>query len=89
MNEGMNFEVIKTSGLTQEEFAKILRVTRVTVNNWVHNKYPVHRLHADKVKRVLRAVGAAVDAGDFPVKATKRDERALQIKNVLTQHYNH
>lgn len=89
MNEGMNFEVIKTSGLTQEEFAKILRVTRVTVNNWVHSKHPVHRLHADKVKRVLRAVGAAVDAGDFPVKATKRDERALQIKNVLTQHYNH
>lgn len=88
MNEGMNFEVIKTSGLTQEEFAKILRVTRVTVNNWVHSKHPVHRLHADKVKRVLKAVGTAVDAGDFPVKANKRDERALQIKNVLTKHYN-
>lgn len=37
---GLDFSVIERAGLTQSEFAKLVNVTRVTVNHWVNGGTP-------------------------------------------------
>lgn len=36
----LDFSVIERAGLTQSEFAKLVSVTRVTVNHWVNGGTP-------------------------------------------------
>lgn len=44
----LDFSVIEQAGLTQAEFAKLVNVTRVTVNHWVNGGAP-----ANFLKRVV------------------------------------
>lgn len=40
----LDFSVIEQAGLTQTEFAKLVNVTRVTVNHWVNGGTPTNFL---------------------------------------------
>ena len=86
-NTAMHFHVIEQAGLRQAEFGKLVKVSRVTVNNWVRGRGAVDRRHCDKVMRVLAAIQSALDAADFPLsKDLSKAERERQVVTTITTH---
>lgn len=49
MKPSLDFSAIERAGLTQQEFANLVNVTRVTVNHWVNGGMP-----ANFLKKVVR-----------------------------------
>lgn len=83
------FENAKAARLRPDDVAKLLKVSRVTVSLWFNGHTRPHRLLADRVERVLGAVQAAMDSGDFPVPHDiTRRERGLFIQNTINKHLN-
>jgi len=79
------FDVAKgAAGLTPADVAKLLKVSRVTVSLWFNGHSQPHALHANKVQKLLDAIGVAVDAGDLPIPrdASRRDRGDLVRKAV-------
>jgi transcriptional regulator with XRE-family HTH domain len=81
----MNFKLIKQSGLTQQEVADALGVTRITVNNWVTGRCGVNVHLQKKVGTFLAALRSAIDTKDLPVYVDPLT-RSAQITKVLTRH---
>lgn len=61
----LDFSVIERAGLTQSEFAKLVNVTRVTVNHWVNGGTPSNFLKR-VVAGYLGDLQDAVDKGILP-----------------------
>lgn len=70
----MNFDVLTTAGLSQAQFGALVGVTRVTVNTWVKGHFKPRFDLAHNVARALDLIQSAVDAGELPVDATRREE---------------
>ena len=79
----MNFELVKTAGLTQKEFAQLCDVNRATVNLWVAGKMRPHRYLADNVRANLMRIEHAINAGLLPLDAENGD-RETRISKALT-----
>lgn len=81
----MDFGLIKTAGLTQDEFAALCGgVTRSTVSLWVTGRWNPHRLLGNTVQVVLDDLKAAVEAGTLPLgDDVARDDRPEAIKRAL------
>lgn len=69
----MDFEVIELAGLTQQQFADLVGVSRVTVNTWARGHYKPGSLTRKRVKTALDLLKDAVEAGRLPVKDNVRD----------------
>ena len=83
------FETAKAARLRPDDVAKLLKVSRVTVSLWFNGHTRPHRLLADRVGKVLGAVQAAMDAGDFPVPHDiTRRERGLFIQTTIDKYLN-
>lgn len=81
------FETAKRAGLQPNDFAKVLKVSRVTASLWLNGHNQPHRLIRPKVDKLLDAITSAVENGDFPVpKDMSRTERAGYIHGVLARH---
>jgi transcriptional regulator with XRE-family HTH domain len=61
----MDFSAIERAGLTQVEFAKLVNVTRVTVNHWVNGGTPANFLRR-VVAAYLGDLEVAVQRGILP-----------------------
>lgn len=84
MNEFVS--TLKTAKISQEEFAKVCGVSRVTVNSWCKGRGKVHDLLKNKVTVLLRAVKLATDGGDLPMRDVPRSDRGMTLKHIIT-HY--
>lgn len=80
----IDFAPLQSSRITQGEFAKLLKVSRVTVSGWVTNKMGVHEMRKPRVVRLLTVIDQATKDGHFPLRAdVPRANRFDAIKKVL------
>ena len=81
------FQKAREARLTPNDFAKMLKVSRVTASCWLNSRSTPHHLIKGRVAKVLAAVQAALDAGDFPVpyEIPKR-ERYLYVSKTIAKH---
>lgn len=63
----MDFRLLIKAGIRQGEFAKLVGVSRVTVNKWSLYAGGVSPAHADTVERTLNKIEAAIKADDLPL----------------------
>lgn len=81
------FILAREARLTPNDFAKMLRVSRVTASCWFNNRCAPHHLIRHRVERLMGAVQSAMDSGDLPVPyEIPRRERHLYVSRVLNKH---
>jgi DNA-binding XRE family transcriptional regulator len=80
----VDFTVIERSGMTQQQFATIAGVSRVTANQWCRGKVAPNRYIEEKVKALLRHMEFAIKHKYLPLAITvKPKERLARIKAQL------
>lgn len=79
----IDFGPLKASQITQGEFARLLKVSRVTVSGWITNRMGVHEMRKPRVVRLLKVIEQAVADGHFPLRETPRPKRFDAIRSVL------
>lgn len=62
----LDFNTIKAAGISQQEFAELAGVSRVTVNKYVRGINGVGVHMEKKVTRALKIIAAAVKLGKLP-----------------------
>ena len=67
MNVNPSFDVIAEAGMSQADFAKLVQVSRVTVNTWVTGKRAPHASLRARVVKALKLIAAEVAAGRLPI----------------------
>lgn len=70
----MDFEVIDRAGLTQSQFARLVDVSRVTVNTWVKGHYRPSQYVRGRVIRALELIKQAHVEGKLPIRPGIQDE---------------
>lgn len=81
----MNFQFAIKAGLTQVELAKVLGVSRVTVNHWVNGKMNPHRYIRDDVAHKLCLLQMAIEEGLIPARRNNKGPRHDQIERAIQQ----
>jgi transcriptional regulator with XRE-family HTH domain len=61
------FDVVPQSGIRQGELALILKVSRVTVNNWLTGKHKPHALARPSVEKKMQLINTAVEENLLPL----------------------
>jgi DNA-binding XRE family transcriptional regulator len=85
-----DFSVLAKAGLTQDDFAKLVGVSRVSVNMWMRGKVKPHTLVHDKITKLLVSVEYAVDNGFLPLQERlARGERFSARKAALVAALKH
>lgn len=79
----LDFSMVQASGLTQVELAKVLGVSRTTVNLWFNGKMNPHRLHAEHVERRMELLSAALRKNLIPKQTGRRKPRHAEIEKAL------
>lgn len=79
----IDFSPLQVSGITQGEFAKLLKVSRVTVSGWVTQKMGVHEMRKPRVVRLLQVIAQATKDGALPLRDVPRPNRFDAIKKAL------
>jgi len=80
----MDFSLIKKSGITQQEFAELVGVGRVTVNLWVRGKMKPNTEVQATVLWHLDMLDHALENGDLPPPDDLRPRsRGPHIKRAL------
>ena len=67
MDQTIDFTIIKSAGLTQQEFAQLCEVTRTTVNLWVKGGTQPHKCVRRRVATLAAAMSRAVEATLLPL----------------------
>lgn len=82
------FKFVKSkAGLTPTDFSRLLGISRVTASLWFNDRAKPHHLLANKLKKLLDAIRAAVEAGDLPSpEGLTREERSAHITKVMSRH---
>lgn len=81
-----DFSAIAASGVSQQEFAELAGVSRVTVNKYVTGKTAVSRLNAASVKRALAILKVCMKLNSLPGNLPARSRHYTeQRKLVLSQ----
>lgn len=62
----MDFEILKKAGVGQQEFAELVGVSRVSVNNWVRGKNRPSKHLVSKTKQQLAYITVAHRMGLLP-----------------------
>lgn len=85
----LDFSVIEQAGLTQTEFAKLVSVTRVTVNHWVNGGTPTNFLkkvvagYLDDLQIAIRRELLPQGLAHMSPSAGAAEERWEVIENAL------
>jgi DNA-binding XRE family transcriptional regulator len=81
----LDFSVISRAGLTQQEFATIGGVSRVTVNMWVKGRMAPHRFISAKIAALLRHLENAIEHASLPLPVnTPKGDRVVSFKRVIS-----
>lgn len=79
-------ETFKEAGLLPHEVAHVLGISRVTVSMWYNGHTKPHRLHEDKVQKLVDDVKQAVESGALPAPSgVARKDRLTYLKATLLQ----
>lgn len=81
----MDLNMAAESGLTQTELAKVLGVSRVTVNLWLNGKMKPHRYNAHNVQRRLEFLQEVIKRGLIPRANPRRQPRHEAIEAAMAQ----
>jgi transcriptional regulator with XRE-family HTH domain len=81
----LDFMTAQSAGLTQTEIAKVLGVSRVTINLWVNGKMKPHRYHRDSVVEKMALLNAAIEQNLLPKTTSSRKPRHAEIAAALAQ----
>lgn len=75
-------ELREQKHLTQEELAKKINVTKLTISNWENGK---HKIKSDELKEIAKVFGVTIDylVGDVDVNRIKK----LRENNGITQKF--
>lgn len=74
--------------IRQGEFAKLLNISRVTVNQWFNHHHQPHTLLAPKVRNYLDLIQAGIKDGQLPLSPNVGPkDRVLQIKTVIAKQH--
>lgn len=79
----MDFAPLTASRITQGEFAALLKVSRVTVSQWINGTMGVHEMRKPRVQRLLQVLDKATKDEKLPLRDTPRGERLDAIKAIL------
>jgi transcriptional regulator with XRE-family HTH domain len=80
----MDFSVIKKAKLTQQEFADLCCVSRVTVNLWATAKMAPHMYIREEISDIVASLTKAVKDGRLPLPAeTPKEQRLEALQAVL------
>lgn len=75
----MDLSIVTKAGLTKQEFAKLMKVSRTTVHNWFGGA-GVHVQVSERLDKALAVIARAVEAGDLPLPyGVVRAQRAAKI----------
>lgn len=80
----LNWGVLREARITQEEFGSLLRVTRVTVNQWVRGVSAPGLKRKRAVERLLAAVEQGLADARFPL--PPGEDRDVRMKRVLVSY---
>lgn len=81
----INFEPLKQSGVSYEEFGKLCKVSKIAVYKWTKGG-GVDSRHAARILKLVNALSAALDAGDLPLPPrTPRSAREKMIQQALVK----
>lgn len=87
-----DFSIVAASGLTQKEFAALVRVSRVSVNHWIQGRRQPSQHVASRLTEVLKRITTAVETGTLPpltaitrqkTDPTRNAQRTKEIVNAL------
>lgn len=79
----IDWSVLKQAKVTQHDFAKLIGVSRVTVNGWAKGG-SFNPLRTAKVTKAIDAITSALESGVLPMATIKDDEqRLLALKKVI------
>lgn len=82
----MDLSIVTKAGLTKQEFAKLMKVSRTTVHNWFAGA-GVHVQMSERLDKALGVITKAVDAGDLPLPyGVTRAQRATKIAEAIRKH---
>jgi hypothetical protein len=82
------FEPVVEAELQPHDLARILKLNRVTVSMWLNGHCLPHRLHIEKVQKLIDAVNEAVEAGKLPLPdGTPRRDREQLISSALENYW--
>lgn len=82
------FENVRAAGLQPHDLAKLLKINRITTSLWLNGHTQPHKLHRERVEKLVDAIGLAVQAGTLPVPLdVNRRERGLYIRNALSPYW--
>ena len=82
-----DFTILQRAGITQAEYGAQAGVSRITVNLWVNGTHNPNIYLQPGVKRLNRALEAAVKAGALPLPSTVgRMDRAVEISRAVAAH---
>ena len=81
----VDFSAVRDSGLSQAEIARVLGVSRVTVNLWLNGKMNPHRYNAHNVELAVNSLTAAIKSGLIPKRTKGRSLNAEQIRAAIQQ----
>lgn len=79
----MDYDTIARAGLTQEQFGRLLGVSRVTVNTWVMKKRKPTASTRVRVQLALRVLQAAVERGDLPIEVETAEAKVNRFLAAL------
>lgn len=82
----MDFRPLKAAGVTQSEFAALLKVSRVTVSCWMRGAGGIHPMRVPHVRRMLQLVSLGVKDGKLPLQPMDRSRRVPTIKRILASY---
>lgn len=85
----LDFSQIQKAGLTQQQFADLVGVERVTVNTWVRKRYSPRPNIRATVERALKMIRKAVEANTLPVPRVNHnvlvDKQLSRIRKALNE----
>ena len=77
----MDFSIIDRGGVTQGQFAKLVGVSRITVNTWVKGHFQPRPVVRHRVSTALRLIAKAIEAGSLPAVTMRRTEATDLVLN--------
>ncbi len=82
----MDLSIVTKAGLTKQEFASLMKVSRTTVHNWFGGA-GVHVQVSERLEKALAVIARAVEAGDLPLPyGVTRAQRTTKIAEAIRKH---
>jgi transcriptional regulator with XRE-family HTH domain len=79
----IDFAPLASSKITQGEFAALVKVSRVTVSQWIKGTMGVHEMRKPRVARLLSVLDKATKDAKLPLRDVPREKRLDAIKAIL------